>query len=117
MFLNKKSENKQQYYDWLKQKEMEPIMMTFIDRDIFFEDDDSRVKTLSSLRALYTNQEDGEEKYNKARELYNQFIDYLRETVPMLVVKREELDTESKGEEGEIDDEASDSESSEVGED
>lgn len=116
MFLNKKSENKQQYYDWLKQKEMEPIMMTFIDRDILFDDDDSRVKTLSSLHALYVNQENSEEKYNKARELYNQFIDYLRETVPMLVVKREELGTESKREEGDVDDEASDSESSEAGE-
>lgn len=116
MFLNKKSENKQQYYDWLKQKEMEPIMMTFIDRDILFDGDDSRVKTLSSLHALYTNQENGEEKYDKARELYNQFIDYLRETVPMLVVKSEELGTEPKGEEGDINDKASDSESSEVGE-
>ena len=116
MFLNKKSENKQQYYDWLKQKEMEPIIMTFIDRDILFDDDDSRVKTLSSLHALYANQENSEEKYNKARELYNQFIDYLRETVPMLVVKREKLDTEPEGEDGDTDDEASDSESSEVGE-
>ena len=117
MFLNKKSENKQQYYDWLKQKEMEPIMMTFIDRDILFDDDDSRVKTLSSLHSLYADQENGEEKYNKARELYNQFVDYLRETVPMLVVRREELDVETKREDGDIDDEASDSESSEVGED
>ena len=116
MFLNKKSENKQQYYNWLKQKEMEPIIMTFIDRDILFDDDDSRVKTLSSLHALYANQENSEEKYNKARELYNQFIDYLRETVPMLVVKREKLDTEPEGEDGDTDDEASDSESSEVGE-
>ena len=116
MFFNKNSENKQQYYDWLKQKEMEPIMMTFIDRDILFDDDNSRVKTLSSLYALYANQENGEEKYQKARELYNQFIDYLRETVPMLVVKREDLGTESK-EEGDVDDEVSDSESSEVGED
>ena len=116
MFFNKNSENKQQYYDWLKQKEMEPIMMTFIDRDILFDDDNSRVKTLSSLYALYANQENGEEKYQKARELYNQFIDYLRETVPMLVVKREDLGTGSK-EEGDVDDEASDSESSEVGED
>ena len=101
MFFNKNSENKKQYYDWLKQKEMEPIMMTFIDRDILFDDDNSRVKTLSSLYALYANQENGEEKYQKARELYNQFIDYLRETVPMLVVKREDLGTGSK-EEGDV---------------
>ena len=115
MFFNKNSENKQQYYKWLKVNSLEPIIMTFIDKEILFEDDRSRLKTLSSLESLFADQEDGEEKYNKARELYNQFIDYLRETVPMLVVKREDLGTESK-EEGDIDDEASDSESSEVGE-
>lgn len=108
MFFNKNSENKQQYYKWLKVNSLEPIIMSFIDKEILFEDDRSRLKTLSSLESLFADQEDGEEKYNKARELYNQFIDYLRETVPMLVVKREE---------GDVDDETSDSESSEVGED
>ena len=117
MFFNNKSENKQQYYKWLKVNRLEPVIMTFIDKEILFEDDRSRLKTLSSLESLFADQEDGEEKYNKARELYNQFIDYLRETVPMLVVKREELGTDPQGEEGEIDDEASDSESSEVGKD